>query len=116
MEEENMVSVWIGNFDSEEQFFKYIYFYYNENGNPSSSFTDDFGINYYNEDFQEAVFSNDLSKEIEGLSYAESFVTHLENTNLSKYNSLLCLYDFDYKHSISKSALVFVGSYPYLKN
>ncbi|WP_157844509.1 immunity 22 family protein [Chryseobacterium sp. Leaf394] len=44
MEKENIVSIWVGSFENEEKFHYYIKEIYDEEGDSSSKFMEDFNI------------------------------------------------------------------------
>lgn len=108
MEETNKVSVWLGSFDSEEQFNEYIEEQFDEEGDITSVFMKDFKIDFIDNQFQEVLFSDELKKEdLEPASYSESFLNNIA-ADFSKYNSVILLYNYSYdsncmKHYMDKS-------------
>lgn len=118
MEKENVISIWIGNFESEEAFAAFIEETFDEDGDMEPSpFMKAFEIEYINPDFQEVLFQDNLSKDdLLQASYAESFIDKLDNHSL-RGNSIVILYDFCYvgeKQEIENFR--YLGSFDYRKN
>jgi hypothetical protein len=115
MAKDNVVSVWIGNFNSEKDFFEYIRQGYDENGDVvPSNFMNTFGIDNVNVDFQEVLFQESLSEEeLQQASYAESFVNKIGEIS---GNCMILLYDYDYPGAIREGdGLLFTGVFNYNK-
>lgn len=116
MEEENKVSVWIGNFNSVAEFKKYVEEAYDDDGEMTSPFLTDFEIDYYDEDLKEAEFSTDANKKelLEGFSYSENFISQIPAEALENSNSYLFLYNFEYDETVNKKGnFSFIGTYDY---
>jgi hypothetical protein len=101
MNVENKVSIWFGKFDTEVGLDAFLEIDYDEDGDSVPSlFMIAFGIDYYDEDFREAFLDNNLNKaSLENVSYSETFVDKIE-TDFSKYNCAILLYDYDYSGEI----------------
>ncbi len=114
MEEENKVSIWLGNFNSEDELTEYMEEHFTEDGDMYSDFMKAFEIDFIDNQFQEVFFSKNLSKEdFKSFSYAESYVDDI-NANLENYNSVIAIYNFNYSKKIQKSSDVdFIGVYDY---
>lgn len=116
---ENFLSIWTGKFDSQTEFNSYIEEIYNEEGESSSKFMNDFKITYIDNQFQEAVFLNkkitlDILTEA---SYSESFLNKLSEIDFEEDNSIVILYDFNFEKIINeKHKLRFIGSFKYQKD
>lgn len=116
MEEENKVSVWVGRLNNEEQFKNYIEVDYNDDGDMVSNFMSDFDIEYYDEQFQEALFNtsgvrSDIFKDF---SYSENFLTNIPAQDFSVLNCFILLYNFNFSEDIKKSDnFKFLGTFNY---
>lgn len=121
---ENIVSVWVGKFSTEEDFFEFIDFKYDSDGNSSNLFCKEAGFSWFDHDLQEAVFINqeqNLSTALQESSWIGSFEKELTAVLArfpkTYYNSILLLYDFQYKPEIARpdnnSRLKFIGSFKY---
>ena len=114
---ENIVSIWIGDFESEEKFITFTQEQYDEEGDCRPSlFMEAFEIDDLDHDFQEILFQENLSKnDIEQASYAESFIDKI-NDNSLKGNCIILLYDFNYKGKVqTNNGLHFLGTFKYEK-
>lgn len=116
MNEENKVSIWFGNFETEEQFNEFIKETYDDEGDMHSEFMNIFGINFIDNQFQETLYDKDLNRlKLEPASYSESFLDKIE-VDYSKYNCIILLYDFDYSGSVEKNKNInFYGTLSYQK-
>jgi hypothetical protein len=113
----NKVSIWTGNFHSVVDFDMFIKENFDEDGNCSSVFMNNFEIGYIDHDLQEsAFFDKELTKnDLIDASYAETFLDKLDNTLLSG-NSVIILYDFEYSGKIKvANGVNFIGTYDYKK-
>ena len=112
--QKNKISIWIGNFYSQEELDVYLEKKYSEDGDAVSNFMNDFKISYYDEDFQEAYYDKEkkeVSELMEPLSYSEMIIPKLTNLK-EKYNSVVCLYNYEYNMSVIESdKLKLVGVY-----
>ena len=97
---QNKVSIWLANFTTEEKLEEYLEFRYSELEDlPRSNFIDDFEIEYYDVDFQEAYCANSiisLKELIDPLSYSESFMYKIIDAGNSQYNSVVAIYNYKY--------------------
>lgn len=114
---EKHVSIWIGNFQNDEQLENYLLIEYLDNEDlPRSQFTKDFKIDYYDQDFQEAYCAGDfLSVEnlIEPISYSETFINQIKSED-KNYNSLISVYKYKYDGKVKQNSNVFfLGVYEY---
>ena len=111
MEREGYVSLWIGNFKSDEELLKYVELIYTEDGDClPSQFLQDFNI--YMEDFDEDfIESICLEKEvisivdlISGCSYEDVIIPKYENLvnmkSSDNINAGILLYNFQYDESV----------------
>jgi len=117
MKKQNKISIWIGNFDSEDDFYEFIEEKYDEDGKSSSAFREEFKTGYIDHDFQESFFvDEELTKEdFMETSYGESFVDKLDDALLTG-NGVIMLYDFEYSGEIkAKNNVNFIGAYDYIK-
>jgi hypothetical protein len=109
MEEKGTVSLWLGNFSSEELWAKYLEIVYSDDGDfEGSEFTKAFDIDYYDEDFKESDFyaQSSISPQmlLEGFSYDDQIISEFEQligSSLQKpYNCVLLLYNFRYDGTV----------------
>lgn len=114
MSAENIVSIWFGNYETEEQFNEFIKETYDDEGNMHSGFMDAFGIDFIDNQFQETLYDKCLSlSNLEPASYSESFLDKIK-VDFSKYNCVVLLYGFDYKGAVDKTEnLDFFGKLSY---
>lgn len=94
------VSLWLGNFASQEEFQEYFKITYKEDGNSvSSEFEADFHLSYYDRDLVEKdwvdVSENNIDVLLEGFSYDEEIIMKFPKIS-STYNTIVLIYDFDY--------------------
>lgn len=115
MGKDNVVSVWIGNFESERKFYEYIEPGCDEEGDETpSGFMNAFGMDNFDPDSQEVTFQEHLSKEdLRQASYAENFVDELGDIS---GNCAIMLYDFLYSGTTRQAdGLRFIGAFNYTK-
>ena len=124
MRKENKVSLWLGNFESEEEFENYIYIDYDEDGDYIPSiFQKEFGISYYDEDFSELVWFSEKTKKFSTLlkdfSYSSQIIDLLKpmlgGVNIEEYNCVMLLYNYEHSNSdkdgVSKEhKVIFIGA------
>ncbi|MUV03842.1 hypothetical protein GN157_08990 [Flavobacterium rakeshii] len=116
MEEENKVSVWVGWLNNQEQFKNYIKVDYNDDGDMVSDFMSDFDIEYYDEQFQEALFNisgvkSDIFKDF---SYIENFFINIPAQDFSVLNSFILLYNFNFTAEVKNTDnFNFLGTFNY---
>ena len=119
LEKENVVSIWCGNFDTEEELLEYVEPEFDDDDdNATSEFLNDFSLHWYDEDFAEASFDldDDIALRVREHSYGESFDVRLDEDmrQFSDCNSLYLIYDVDASGAASdRSKLTFVGVYAY---
>lgn len=113
------VSIWMGEFSSQTDLDDYLDLVYYENVDfPSSVFTKNFEIDFYDNDFQEAYCTEeeerkDLSDLAEPLSYSETYIKSLPE-NSKKGNTIIALYNFEYNSKVLESENVrFIGVFEY---
>lgn len=126
MQKEGKVSLWLGIFNDEETFRKFMEIKYTDDGDSiPSKFKKQFKIDYYDIDFSEIDYmeekSNDLQVLLEGFSNDYEIIPRLnEKYNGGMYNSLVLLYDFEYQHNGDSykdgdNELEFIGCVDYSK-
>ena len=94
------VSLWLGNFASQEEFQEYFKISNEEDGDSvSSEFETDFHLSYYDRDLVEKdwvdVSENNIDVLLEGFSYDEEIIMQFPKIS-STYNTIVLIYDFDY--------------------
>lgn len=92
------VAIWMGNFENEEELFKYTNIEYDSEGNSiPSEFEKEFSLGYYDRDLVEKKFSNELvtiEQLLEDFSYSQTF--EIADLEIKKsYNSVLLIYDYE---------------------
>ena len=117
MEEKDILSIWLGNFESEEKFQEFISENYDDDGDVSSLFTKLFNIDYIDTDFQESLFNEMLTvDDLLQASYAESFIDKIDVDIIKQSNCALIIYDYNYSGEIKSSGnLNFIGTFEYRK-
>ena len=90
------VSLWLGNFASQEEFQEYFKITYKEDGNSvSSEFETDFHLSYYDRDLVEKdwvdVSENNIDVLLEGFSYDEEIIMKFPKIS-STYNTIVLIY------------------------
>ncbi|MEM1504924.1 immunity 22 family protein [Domibacillus sp. 8LH] len=124
MEREGYVSLWVGNFASNEELQHYLLNFYDEDGEAAASmFEEEYRIEGHDSDFREAEYfkegSNQLSVLLEGGSYEEMVIPHfikLKGEELPyPVKSMILFYHFKYsgKGSHQSSRVHYVGSVRY---
>ena len=115
----SIVSIWIGKFNSDDDFNKYKEEVYDENGDGSPSiFMTDFEIKRIDHDFLESEFvGGKLTKnDLMGFSYTETFIDKIDDALLTG-NCIILIYDFEYSGGVkTKNNVSFIGTYKYEKN
>lgn len=105
MDKEGYVSLWVGNFKSDEDLQRYLFISYTEDGDSiPSPFEIDFQINYYDEDFMEVnYFDRKINSFLDlliGCSYDDIVIPNFIKTHgvtlTNNVNSIILLYDFQY--------------------
>ncbi|MBD7912240.1 immunity 22 family protein [Clostridium cibarium] len=126
MQKEGKVSLWLGIFNDEETFRKFMEIKYTDDGDLiPSKFKKQFKIDYYDIDFSEIDYmeekSNDLQVLLEGFSNDYEIIPRLnEKYSGGMYNSIVLLYDFEYQHNGDNykngdNELKFIGCVDYSK-
>jgi len=126
MEEEGTVSVWIGRAVGETEWAKAIEIETSLDGETwGSPFTRAFGIDFYDDDFQEAMYyprgRARLDLFLQGVSYADQVIPQIEqldHKHTPDDNCFVLLYNFNYSNGAQKwesedVALRFVGKVAY---
>lgn len=112
MIKENKVSLWLGCFESAEEFEQYMNVSYDEDGNHiPSAFQKSFGIKRYNIDMAETDRISDRCLDVEslleGFSYdyeiIPQFKEMLGQREIEAYNSIVLLYNFRYEGECNKA-------------
>ncbi len=125
---ENMVSIWLGNFETENDLLEYTEETYTEDGEwVSSTFCKEFfdGDDPYEIDFFERYSVGDASADIrvllEGCSYDDSVIQSLMSavgkTLNKEYNSVILIYDFSVDDRLYqiKGQVDYIATVPYQK-
>ncbi|MGZ0880265.1 immunity 22 family protein [Priestia megaterium] len=124
MEQIGYVSLWVCKFSSSEELENYLLVAYTEDGDAiPSQFEQEFKIDYYDEDFSEALYADEetlnLLQLLEGCSYDDvvipNFVEEYGEYLLNGFNSMILLYDFQYnkKSGNELSGVKYLGSVRY---
>lgn len=126
MQKEGKVSLWLGIFNDEETFRKFMEIKYSDDGDSiPSKFKKQFRIDYYDIDFSEIDYMEEKSKDLqvllEGFSNDYEIIPKLnEKYNGGMYNSIVLLYDFEYQYNGANykdgdNELEFIGCVDYSK-
>ncbi|WP_367866939.1 immunity 22 family protein [Pedobacter sp. WC2423] len=112
MEEENKVSIFGGFVLSEEHLSSFVKENFTEDGDIYSDLMDDLKVDYIDNQFQEVLYIGKevIKDDLVQFSYSESFL-HLINEDLSGYNSVILLYNFNCKNKPQKITLIGVYDY-----
>ena len=117
-----MISVWMGSFEDREEFSKYTFVDYTEDGDSiPSEFEKEFSLEYYDRDLMEKKYITgepSLEDLFADFSYYETF--ELEGLQINDvYNSIIVIYDLeeDINNSITQenTKMVFIGKANYVK-
>jgi hypothetical protein len=109
MQEEGVVSLWVGHVNSEEALDAYLLTRYSEDGDLiPSPFARDFRTGYYDEDFREAQYYESPSRSIRellrGFSYDDviipKFVQLFGELLAEEVNAVVCLYNFRHEGGV----------------
>ena len=115
MIKKNMVSLWLGKFDSSYEFDEYVDMKFDEDGNYiNSNFQKEFSILSYDLDSIEKDWIDNTCNSVEellyGFSYDEIIIRKFKDVikckDLSKYNSILLLYNYEYEEKYLKTKLM----------
>ncbi|MES5918677.1 immunity 22 family protein [Bacillus cereus group sp. RP37] len=118
------VSIWVGNFESKDEFLNYTNNEYTEDGDSiSSNFEKDFNLIYYDRDLVEKEWvsqsKNNIKDLLKGFSYVDQFIQRFKYTNCEKkFNAAILIYNMGYnakqrKVKYKSNELEFVGIYQY---
>ncbi len=123
------VSIWLGNYSSEEFIIEYLSVKYNEHGDGvPSKFMIDFKIDFidFDEDLLEYTYINSptssLTELLKNSSYSEIMIRELAefygDELTEKYNAAIRIYDFEYEETVEETILngrrlVYMGSVIY---
>lgn len=114
------VSVWIGNFESNDELMNYTNIEYTEDGDSISSiFEKIFNLDYYDRDLVEkkriSQPTNNVKELLKGFSYSDQFIKQFDIVNQEKeFNAAILVYNFEYdaqktKIKYKNSELEFIG-------
>lgn len=128
--EQKYVSVWVGESKTEDEFYKFTEFFFDEDVDEDDEydgykceFVKEFCIdlNDIDEDFMEVYYTESLTslyELLEGCSYYDSFKEQVKDNLLDsvKGDSVILLYDYKYQGSKKKKhGMTFVGLFEYKK-
>jgi hypothetical protein len=108
MQEEGLVSLWVGRAESADALDAYVQEAYTDDGDFASAFATDFGIEYYDEDFREAHYhvrsSRSVRDLLKGHSYEEviipRFVDSVGESSPEDVNAVILLYNFKHDSGV----------------
>lgn len=123
-EREGVVSIWLGNMDSEDDFEDYIEEQYEDDDAPMSKFTEEFGLGWYDHDFSEADFKDNpvpveefLSRNSYSSSFINEAVSAANNKGLENCGTKILLYNCEYDPATAPVSetqkLTFIGAFNY---
>ncbi|MCU7696817.1 immunity 22 family protein [Acinetobacter sp. AYS6] len=123
MQQDNSISIWVGNLDSSYDLDNYVLNRYSLDGDfEGSLFTDKFQIDFIDEDFVEKSFfefTNNLELAFNGFSYDEQILEELKLKDIKllfPINCIILIYNFAYKlNHESVGKVKFLGTLPYKK-
>ena len=118
------IAIWIGNFDSADEFEEYLHENINEDldiEEPINRFAKDVGFGFYDHDRQEAEFFGEdlpvdklLNPFSNSASFASEAVIAAESKGITKANSAILLFDCNYQQNASSVApITFIGNFNY---
>lgn len=107
----DQVSLWLGQFDTEEQLREYVNFIYLEDCVVKPKFCNDFLIDFFDEDFIEAFIeglpSNNVLDLLVGCSYDDVIIPKYEKLMMKgfnlKVNTAILLFNFKYHEKVLES-------------
>ncbi|WP_167629989.1 immunity 22 family protein [Listeria valentina] len=102
---ENNVSLWLGNFSSEDDLEEYMDVKYTKDGDSvPSQFEKDFKLGYYDRDLIEKdwieVAENNIHDLLIDFSYDNQLIPQFKVIQ-KKYNTIILIYNYDYKQEKS---------------
>ncbi|MDV8153381.1 hypothetical protein BFR75_01935 [Acinetobacter pittii] len=123
MHQDNSISIWVGNLDSSCDLDNYVLNRYSLDGDfEGSLFTDEFQIDFIDEDFVEKSFfdfTSNLELAFNGFSYDEQILEELKLKDIKllfPINFIILIYNFAYKlNHKSVGKVQFLGTLPYKK-
>ena len=114
-----IICVWIGTFVSEKKLYQnYLNFDYQNEDEPQSEFGKDAELKYYDEDFMESWWFNEISlnnliehKEdlLDSEYFFEELIIELKNRNLKNRNSIFFLFGQNGENSINEMLFEYNG-------
>ena len=121
MHQDNYVSIWIGNLDSSHTLDSYVLNRYSLDGEYEGSiFSNEFNIDFIDDDFVEKDFFNltdDLDTVLKGFSYDERILKEIKLKNLNlpfPINSIILVYNCLFEmQSKSSEQVKFLCAVPY---
>lgn len=98
------VSIWLCRFDSEKELKAYMEEHQTDEDETYSEFYLEFRMGYLDHDFVDYIIHHDQPASLEDLfaqiSYSVSIVEHLKTKgsviDIAKYNSVICVFDYDF--------------------
>ncbi|RYY93765.1 MAG: hypothetical protein EOO11_19180 [Chitinophagaceae bacterium] len=117
---ENSVALWVGNFSDESALRSYVDLQYDDEGEATSPFAQDAGLEWYDEDLVEVMMIDpeDPLRRIGEATHAGSFVSRLQPlaAALTGRNACILLYDLEDEVDMRPGASVsFIGTFSYIK-
>ena len=114
MQQSGSVSVWVGSFDDEEQFFEYVEKDYSDD-EATSAFISQAGVEEYDEDFAEGIFFDPQELgQLDDISYFSTFRERvLTDLRGRPENAAYFIYDVATEPGAEQARLQLLGTYPY---
>jgi len=125
-EDGDVVSVWVGSFESRSDLDAYLHPFYSPGPEtddlPLSAFAADIGLPWYDEDFLEADCCPTpictLASALDGFSYSSSFAAAAVAAvhGAAPFNTVLLLYGYDHSRcggAPNPTRVRFIGAFPY---
>jgi len=126
-EDGHFVSVWVGEFGSEEAVAAYTLEQYDDvrDDEPLSPFAADIGLRFYNHDFFEVGYLQGLSAKgagafalhSNGKSFAAKACGAFEQTGVGSFDTVFLLYGYDHQRmpqaAQRSQRVTFIGTFPY---
>ncbi|MGQ2983699.1 immunity 22 family protein [Flavobacterium sp.] len=116
MEKENYISVWVGNLEGKDQLADHIAENYDDEGNMTSGFMNDFRIDHYDADLIEVLFdaSENITEVFNRFSYSENFSEKLPQQKLIGRNCFIVIYDLKFEGEVKRvGTFEFIGTFKY---
>lgn len=114
-----IICVWIGTFESENVLRQdYLSFDYENEDDPESEFGKDAGLGYYDEDFLESWWLNNMDlnsllehkdKLLDSEYFFDELITELGNRDLSKRNTISFLFGENGENSVNEMLFKYNG-------